>query len=163
MFPVRSLAEVLGLVEAIAGEKVIICDIDNTLAPQGAPLDEFGTIVNAAIDRLEEHPKVARVIPLSNGPDRDVSRMVSRGNKPWTTRTRLGLRGSRGPIFVVGDQVLTDGLLAWRLGATFCHLVIDDEAEAPRQAAMRRLGRHLVGVVFQPMARTDLSPPPGSQ
>jgi hypothetical protein len=35
---------------------------------------------------------------------------------------------------------LTDGVLAWRLGATFLHLVIDDEDEPRPQATMRRLG-----------------------
>ncbi|MCP4958515.1 MAG: hypothetical protein GY925_04510, partial [Actinomycetia bacterium] len=138
MYDVRSLDEVVALVESCASECVVVSDVDNTLAPQGIALAEFGTVVNAAIDRLEAHPKVARVIALTNGPERDVDRLVSRGNKPWTTRGRLGLRGSHTPIMVVGDQVLTDGVLAWRLGATFLHLVIDDEGEARRQAVMRR-------------------------
>ena len=75
--------------------------------------------------------------------------MISRGNKPWTTRGRLGLRGSRVPLVVVGDQVLTDGLLAWRLRATFLYLVIDDEAEERRQATMRLIGRALIRMLFQ--------------
>ena len=66
--------------------------------------------------------------------------MISRGNKPWTTRRRLGLRGMETPVIVVGDQILTDGVLAWRLGATFLHLVIDSESEDNRQARMRRIG-----------------------
>ena len=157
MYDVRSLDEVIGLVESTASEKVIISDVDNTLAPQGVPLAEFGAVVNAAIDRLEAHPKVARVIPLTNGPEREVSRLVSRGNKPWTTRGRLGLRGSRTPIVVVGDQVLTDGLLAWRLRGTFLHLVIDDENEARRQATMRRIGRLVSSALFRRMAQGDLA------
>ena len=151
MYGVRSLDEVIGLLESSSGEKVVISDVDNTLSPQGVTVAEFGAVVNAAIDRLEAHPNVARVIPLSNGPDRQVSRLVGRGNKPWTTRSRLGLRGGRTPIVVVGDQVLTDGLLAWRLRATFIHLVIDDETEPPRQAVMRRIGRLVSGVLFHPM------------
>lgn len=146
---VQSLDDVLAFVESTDGEKIIIFDVDNTLAPQGVPLPEFGRLVNAAIDRVEAHPHILRVIALTNGPQREVARMVSRGNKPWTTRRRLGLRGSGAPLVVVGDQVLTDGLLAWRLGATFLHLVIDDEAEERRQAIMRRVGKVVLVMLFR--------------
>jgi predicted HAD superfamily phosphohydrolase YqeG len=157
MHDVGSLEEVIGFVESGVGDKVIICDVDNTLAPQGVPFREFALVVNDAIDRLEAHKNVARVIALTNGPERGVSRLVSRGNKPWTTRRRLGLRGSQPPVVVVGDQVLTDGLLAWRLAATFLYLVIDDEDEARRQANMRRIGSHLIGVLFRRTAMTGLA------
>jgi predicted HAD superfamily phosphohydrolase YqeG len=146
---VQSLDEVMAFVESTDGEKVIIFDVDNTLAPQNVPLEEFGELVNAAIDRVEANPHIGRVIALTNGPQREVARMVSRGNKPWTTRRRLGLRRSSAPLVVVGDQVLTDGLLAWRLGATFLHLVIDDETEERRQAAMRRIGSVLIVMLFR--------------
>ena len=126
----------------------LIFDVDNTLAPQGAPPDQFGGLVNDAIDRFESHRAVSRVIALTNGPQRDVTRMISRGNKPWTTRRRLGLDRAK-CVCVVGDQVMTDGVLAWRLGATFMQLVIADEGEAPRQALMRRLGRSLSSLLFR--------------
>jgi predicted HAD superfamily phosphohydrolase YqeG len=146
---VQSLDEVMAFVESTDGQKVIIFDVDNTLAPQGVPLAEFGELVNSAIDRVEANPSISRVIALSNGAQREVARMVSRGNKPWTTRRRLVLRGSSAPLVVVGDQVLTDGLLAWRLGATFLHLVIDDETEDRRQAVMRRIGSIFVVMLFR--------------
>lgn len=146
---VQSLDDVMAFVESTDGEKVIIFDVDNTLAPQGVPLEEFGQLVNSAIDRVEANPRIAQVIALTNGPQREVDRMVSRGNKPWTTRRRLGLRGSSVPLVVVGDQVLTDGLLAWRLGATFLHLVIDDQGEERRQAIMRRIGSIVLVMLFR--------------
>jgi len=146
---VQSLDEVMAFVESTDGQKVIIFDVDNTLAPQGVPPAEFVRLVNSAIDRVEANPCIARVIALTNGPQRQVARMVSRGNKPWTTRRRLGLRGSSAPLVVVGDQVLTDGLLAWRLRATFLHLVIDDETEERRQAVMRRIGNIFVVMLFR--------------
>jgi predicted HAD superfamily phosphohydrolase YqeG len=145
----QSLDEVMAFVESTDSQKVIIFDVDNTLAPQDVPLEEFGRLVNSAIDRVEANPSIARVIALSNGAQREVARMVCRGNKPWTTRRRLGLRGSSAPLVVVGDQVLTDGLLAWRLGATFLHLVIDDETEERRQAVMRRIGSIFVVMLFR--------------
>ena len=137
---VDSLDEVMAFVESTDGQKVIIFDVDNTLAPQGVGLAEFAQLVDSAIDRVEANPSIARVIALSNGAQRGVARMVGRGNKPWTTRRRLGLGKGSAPLVVVGDQVLTDGLLAWRLRATFLHLVIDDEAEDRRQAIMRWIG-----------------------
>jgi hypothetical protein len=50
---------------------------------------------------------------------------------------------------VVGDQILTDGLLAWRLKGTLLHLVIDREAEPKRQALMRRMGGLLEAMVMR--------------
>lgn len=149
MHDVRSLDDVMDFLDSGDHEQVVISDVDNTLAPQGVSLGEFGALVNAAIDRIEASKKVARVIALTNGPQRDVERMISRGNKPWTTRRRLGLRGRHGPVVVIGDQVLTDGVLAWRLRAAFLHLVIDDESEDQRQATMRRLGRVVRRLFFR--------------
>ena len=148
---VRSLDDVLAFVESTRGENVIIFDVDNTLAPQGVSLVEFGHLVNSAIDRVGANPHIARVIALTNGPQRQVDRMLSGGNKPWTTRRRLGLRGSSAPLVVVGDQVLTDGLLAWRLRATFLHLVIDDQKEDRRQTLMRRTGSIVLPMLFRRM------------
>lgn len=150
MHSIRSLDGVADFVAASDGANVLIFDADNTLAPQGAPVEEFGALVNQAIDRFEASPGVSRVIVITNGPQRDVPNMISRGNKPWTSRRRLGLRGLQTPIVVVGDQLLTDGMLAWRLGATFLHLVIDGEAEERRQAMMRRYGRRVAGLFFRP-------------
>ena len=72
MRDVRSLDDVIAFVESTGSTCVIIFDVDNTLVPQGAPLAEFGELLNAAIDRVEAHPSIARVIPLTNGPQRDV-------------------------------------------------------------------------------------------
>ncbi|MCP3975273.1 MAG: hypothetical protein GY720_12380 [bacterium] len=146
---VRALDDVETFIESMGSDVVAVFDVDNTLAPQGVAPDEFVILVNEAIDRFEGLPLVSRVIALTNGPPRGVERMISRGNKPWTTRRRLGLRGRHHRIVVVGDQLLTDGLLAWRLRATFLSLVIDDQNEAPRQATMRRVGRFLAGIFFR--------------
>lgn len=149
MREVQSLGEVISFIESTDGEQVIIFDVDNTLAPQGIPITDFSNVVNSAIDRVESNRCVARVIALTNGPQRCVDRIMSRGNKPWTTRRRLGLQRSQPRLVVVGDQVLTDGLLAWRLRATFLQLVIDDDTEEPRQAIMRRIGRIVVVMLFR--------------
>ncbi len=146
---VHELDEVEALVRASPRRLVLIFDVDNTLVRQGVPLDEFGSAVHAARDRFEALGPVSRVILLTNGPERGVPWMESRGNKPWTSRRRLGLRGDGGDdVWVIGDQIVTDGALAWRLRARFLHLVLDDENEAARQAAMRHLGRRLERLFF---------------
>ena len=75
--------------------------------------------------------------------------MIHRGNKPFTTRGRLGLTAAPTDVWVVGDQILTDGVLAWRLGAPFVLLALDTEMEAPRQAGMRRIGDVVARLLFQ--------------
>ena len=128
---------------------ILVFDADNTLVPQGVSIADFRAGVGAAVERFASLPDVERVVVLTNGPDRGVPNMIHRGNKPWTTRGRLGLRRNGAPVWVVGDQVLTDGVLAWRLGATYVLLAIDEVAEAPRQATMRRIGRRISSLLFR--------------
>ena len=95
---------------------VVPWDSAPTLFPN-AP-DDFAQTVQASV------PSVTSVVYSSNSrcprtadskPD---IRIVTAACKPWRTRY---LHDEPGPVAVVGDQVLTDGLLAWRLGATFLH------------------------------------------
>ena len=144
------LDEVAELIAAASGPNIVVFDADNTLVPQGAALDVFKAGVTDAIKRFESLPSVDRVIVLTNGPQRGVPGMIYRGNKPWTTRRRLGLDGETAAIWVVGDQILTDGVLAWRFGATYVQLVVDADAEDTRQATMRSAGRAVAGMLFRP-------------
>ena len=141
MLVVESLDEVAEVAASVGEDVVLIFDVDNTLAPQGAEPEALGELVEAAIERFEQDPAVGRVIVMTNGRQRGLTQVISRGNKPFTTRRRLGLDDSTAPVLVVGDQVLTDGLLAWRLRATFLHLVVDEASEDAQQARMRRVGR----------------------
>ena len=136
---VEDLAQVRTRAEATPGPLVLIFDADNTVVRQGAPFEEFAEQVNRTIDWFEALPAVTRVIVLSNGPPRGVDRMINRGNKPWTTRRRLGLVNSDSNVWVVGDQVLTDGRRQ-------CRIV---DREQPRQAIMRRLGRTVGRLFFE--------------
>jgi predicted HAD superfamily phosphohydrolase YqeG len=156
--PVEGLDDLARLIETAARRVVLVFDADNTLVPQGAPLDEFRDTVGATVDRFARDAHVDRVIVLTNGPDRGVPGMVSRGNKPWTSRRRLGI-GAGDAVVVVGDQALTDGILAWRLRGTFVHLAIDTTREAARQALMRRLGRSIERRLFTSPAAGSSGPP----
>jgi len=137
---------------------VLIFDADNTLVRQGASPTEFARRVNEVIDLFGEMEMVERVIVLTNGPPRGVDRIIGRGNKPWTSRRRLGISRQSGRVWVIGDQVVTDGVLAWRLRGEFFHLVIDPDDDYPHQARMRRLGQHVAPLIFK---RGGFSDPPG--
>ena len=150
MLVVDSLDEVAEVAASFGDDVVLIFDVDNTLAPQGADPDELGVLVEAAIERFEHDPAVGRVIVMTNGHQRGLTDVISSGNKPFTTRRRLGLHDGSAPVLVVGDQVLTDGLLAWRLRGTFLHLVVDEGSEDAQQARMRSLGRVVKPFLFRP-------------
>jgi predicted HAD superfamily phosphohydrolase YqeG len=150
MLRVAGLEDVEELLGSTPGPITIIFDADNTLVPQGVPIAVFQRDVQDAVERFERRPEVARVIVLTNGPEREVPTMIHRGNKPWTSRRRLGVNRDDHAIWVVGDQILTDGILAWRLGAGYVQLAIDVTNEANRQAAMRRLGSWIRRLLFVP-------------
>lgn len=85
----------------------------------------------AALRELARAARIERIVFLTNSRRVPVDGLlaesravyVARARKPW----RLGpLAGSKPPIAVIGDQLLTDGLLAWRLSregtpAVFLH------------------------------------------
>jgi len=147
---VTDIDEVATLLATRPEPLIVIFDADNTLVPQGASPSEFTRRVEEAIDRFERLESVTRVIVISNGPERGSDRVISRVNKPWTSRKRLGInRGSKTPVWVVGDQVVSDGLLAWRLGAVFLHCAIDPNDDFPGQASQRRLGRLIAPLIFR--------------
>jgi predicted HAD superfamily phosphohydrolase YqeG len=137
------------MVSMADGPLTIVFDIDNTLVPQGTQAQELCDGVDQTRQRFEAIPAVERVIVLTNGPSRSAVGVIARGNKPWTTRRRLGLDKADAEVWVVGDQVLTDGVLAWRLGAVFCHVVIAHHGEPKGQAAMRWLGRIVTPALFE--------------
>jgi hypothetical protein len=129
---------------------ILFVDADGTVVPQGATNDEYGSAVTAARRRLSDLSNVERVQVISNGPDRGDPDTLHRINKPWTSRRRLGVsRRDRARTWVVGDQVLSDGLLAWRVGARFIEMVIDPDKDPPAQAAMRRRGERLRPLILR--------------
>jgi predicted HAD superfamily phosphohydrolase YqeG len=68
----------------------------------------------------------------------------SRARKPWALG---GLSSLPRPICVVGDQILTDGLLALRLGAPFVHVPQPVEPWWPRWQS--RAGRLVARLAFR--------------
>jgi predicted HAD superfamily phosphohydrolase YqeG len=71
---------------------------------------------------------------------------ISRAHKPWVIGN---LRKLPTPRAVVGDQMLTDGLLAWRLQSTFIEWEQRKLPGTPRWPIVQKnLGRPLQHVIF---------------
>jgi hypothetical protein len=51
--------------------------------------------------------------------------------------------------FVVGDQVATDGVLAWRLGYAFVHYTPDIRRVPLGPRLMRQVGRPILPLLFR--------------
>jgi predicted HAD superfamily phosphohydrolase YqeG len=72
-------------------------------------------------------------------------RIVAAARKPWRIRY---LRDEPRPVAVIGDQVLTDGLLAWRLGVSFLHWQV--AGPMPHWPRLQRwLGRIVTPFLFE--------------
>ena len=117
----------------------VLVDVDNTLVPDRAPADLLRT-VTAAAQRTAAEAGVGRLLVISNAPrDRAIGAgIVWQVNKPFTRRSRLGLR-RRDSVAVIGDRILVDGVLAWRLGATFLLRPWSPERSVSQSGAMRWL------------------------
>ncbi len=108
------------LVGRLGEYDVVVVDIDNTLTADQAP----GPVVAASLDevrRTAQRCGVGRVVALSNGsPSRALpgDGVVWNAGKPLTARTAIGVAAGESAA-VVGDKVLSDGVLAHRWGAVF--------------------------------------------
>ncbi|GAB3173337.1 hypothetical protein GCM10027059_44160 [Myceligenerans halotolerans] len=128
---------------AAAGLRPVV-DLDATLVPTGAVVGEhtptplvlrIALLVDAVIvTNRREAPATLWGIPV-----------VARAGKPWTPASRLS--GSPRPTAVIGDQLLTDGLLARRLGARFIRVV-------PLEASARPWRTRLADRLLAPFFRT---------
>lgn len=95
-------------------------------------------------------PRGALIVSNASWTDRWDSigqhRLIGRAHKPFTRRKSIEAASAGRLQCVVGDQVLTDGLLAWRLRLPFVHVVqtIRNEPSWPR----------LMRAVAYPFAKT---------
>ena len=153
---VGDLDEVLGLVSTGPDGLVLVFDVDGTIVPQGAPDDAYRKRVGEVIRRFESAANVSRVRVITNGLDRGVPGVISQVGKPWVGRGRLGL-SRHDEVWVIGDQVISDGLLARRLGARFIQLVVSVEVEPAAQARMRRWGRLVRPLILRSGDQSDRS------
>ena len=111
---------VIDLIGRLGGFDIVVVDVDNTLVPDEASASMLAggleearkASLRAGVDRL------AVVSNGSRGRAVESDGVIWEVNKPWTRVARLGI-SPRDTVAVVGDRVLTDGLLARRWSADF--------------------------------------------
>ena len=132
--PVGALAvdDLVVLLERDYPHGVLLWDVEPLLVPWDHPCP--AEALAAACARL---PTVLarRSVVVTNSrrflPARLSIPLVAGARKPWT---RSSLEDFAGAVVVIGDTVLTDGLLAFRLGIDFLHVA---EPSSPRPLIAR--------------------------
>lgn len=121
---IPSVSALLAALERLRPATLVV-DVEPLIVPWGSEPTLFA---NAAYNFAQTVrtcvPSVTDVVYSSNSrcprsaDGKSCIRIVTAARKPCRTRY---LQDEPQPVAVAGDQVLTDGLLAWRLGASFLH------------------------------------------
>ncbi len=150
-----SLAVVLADLARRPEVRHVVLDIDNTVVPYGSSGEEERDLIDAVVERIAALPHVESISIVSNagsgrtGPSLPLpshATVVWSADKPLTQRSRLAAGTGTAHTVVIGDLVMTDGLLAWRLAADYYHCPI---AVRDPHAAHRVLG--WVGRIARPV------------
>jgi predicted HAD superfamily phosphohydrolase YqeG len=137
------------------GARTVIFDVEPLIALWDTGQDVLRDGVDAAIGQVLTVKGIEVVGFATNSLrhlevdlDHDGVRIfyISRAAKPFVTRRHLGLPR---PAVLVGDQVATDGLLAWRLGFAFAHVQHSSRRRPWGPRLMHQLGRPLISKLFQ--------------
>lgn len=124
----------------------VLFDVEPLLRPWSGTGDLSG-VEDDLRDRLTDLPSVRRVAVVTNSKRYHGSgrlEVYSGARKPWCAARFVN--GER-PLAIVGDTVLTDGLLAWRLDALFVHWAAPDPPWWPR--VQRWCGRIVAPLLFR--------------
>jgi predicted HAD superfamily phosphohydrolase YqeG len=93
----------------------VLIDLDGTLVPTGDVSAGAASRVKALLREFSEAGVDVLIITNRRDEVPDIpARVVTNARKPWTPRSRLG-----SPSCVLGDQIATDGALAFRLNIPF--------------------------------------------
>lgn len=137
---------------AEVGARSAIVDIEPMIARWNSGTSDLDAGIAAFLGAIADKPGRLREVVFATNSARRPSELprvpglrigyIAHAAKPLQTRPyrRLG-----GPCVVVGDQIATDGLLAWRLGLMFVHYIPDDR-DAP-------VGPRLLGAFGRPLRR----------
>lgn len=152
----RDASAVPGILAELEPRAAII-DIEPLVALWNTDQAALDAGVAAFLETVARHPGRLRQIVFATNSTRRPSalpaapgvrvRYVSHAGKPLQTGPYRRLAG---PGVVVGDQLATDGVLAWRLGLTFVHYIPDDRDAPVGPRLMRTLGRPLRRILFRP-------------
>jgi len=142
-----------GVICYIAGlsPKTVILDVEPIVARWNTGAPELDSGIGRFLDRLTAIPGIecigfvtnSRRHALAAGVSKVRTFYVSSAHKPF----RAGrYRGLPRPGVVIGDQLATDGILAWRLDFTFIHYCPRGEGSP---AGVRIM--HLAGSALRPL------------
>lgn len=155
--PYRSCHDAAAAVRILTelAPRAAIVDIEPLIAVWNTRMDVLDAGIAAFLTSVAEYSGGPRRIIFSTNAARRPSglpavpgmrvRYVSHAGKPFRTGPYRGVEGLGA---VVGDQIATDGVLAWRLGLVFVHYIPDDRHTPIGARLMRALGRPLHRVLF---------------
>jgi predicted HAD superfamily phosphohydrolase YqeG len=137
--------------------RTAIVDIEPLIAAWNSAEGDLDAGITAFLAAVADHPGRLRDVVFATNSARRPSVIpaapglrigyVSHAGKPLRARPYRRLAG---PCVVVGDQIATDGILAWRLGLTFVHYIPDDRVAPVGPRLLRALGRPLRRALFRP-------------
>jgi len=142
---------------------VVLIDLENTVVPYGAARALAST--TALLDRFKEGCDMDRVIFVTNSSDVELvelvgaitgCKVISEAHKPFTSKRRIAAQTTATPGLVLGDQILTDGILAWRLGCPFIQFQLERTGEPAWPRIIRGFGSFFVGFFFKKYSGDDL-------
>ena len=150
----HDLSEVMRALAELAPRTVVV-DVEPLVAHWNTDRRALDTGIAAFVDRLAADPgRIQSLVFATNSTRRPgplpgghpFVRYISHAGKPLRTDP---FRGLVRPGVVVGDQIPTDGVLAWRLGLTFVHYIPEglDVPLGPR--VMHALGYPLHRPLFR--------------
>lgn len=148
-------AQVARIIRDLAARTVIL-DVEPLIAFWDTDQQDLGDGVTTILDRLGADPgELRHVVFATNSarrprtlPDIDglQVRYLALARKPLRTRPYRDLPT---PGIVIGDQIATDGVLAWRLGYTFLRYMPDTYTIPLGPRVMGGLGRPLLKLLFR--------------
>jgi predicted HAD superfamily phosphohydrolase YqeG len=149
----REVADLAGAADWLRelGARTVVLDVEPLVAGWDTDAAQLRLGVDAAVALLAGVPRLEVVGFATNslrrltGPHGAAFFHTAAG-KPLRTRPYRDLPR---PGVLVGDQLATDGLLAWRLGFAFAHLHSLDTRRPWGPTALRLAGRPLRHLLFR--------------
>ena len=158
-----SFADAVSLVRSIGDVRFLAIDVEMTLVPCGSPPSEMAAKMRESLHLLSSLEHLRMVLFVSNarakvsiaGPDPVPFASLFRARKPFGPRQRISdlVRGTGGNAVVIGDQILTDGILAFLLGCSFIQTKLDC-AEPAYPRVQRGVGDFVGRFLFDGGPRT---------
>lgn len=137
----------------------MLLDLDNTVLPyRPSPqvIGELAILVQSVLMQLPANVRIVMSTNTGNHPQSIAQaltgagiRLIEDAGKPRLRRIRRMSGGD--PTVVVGDQPLTDGFIAWRLGVPFILVPGCSESEPLWPKMMRIAGTLLLPLFFTPV------------